>query len=446
MISSLSLFRTLSPRQEDLRQRLLAAVRQRQGELVARLSLQWVHRVGVEALDPLMASVADPEAAGWWRQCLLAGSVAPWAQASQGPLAGGLEAERSVPGGGCAEVPAFDRPAAEVAAVAQYERHEESPRPRADLPNPAFRLGAAPEAEALPLAAGVAPSGMPAVPEFAHSKALGAVAEENTGDGMAAVNVAEPLPLPLAEAALIEVVLLDGPAVCESSGATLSAGVTDLGAPVVVGTAEPPEPAAQASDVAGVAPSRLGRFARLRHLVRDCFEEVASTFQGQDEEGNAQRDDAFAPTPEPLPLDRPTTVAPGVAPRLADPLTSGQRPADPVLGATLNPFEAPWVAIEATVEHQPSALKQPALQLPAQQEPVQQQPLQQRSVQEPSAAAPEAPIGPVGAPATTTRLPYTLRPVKGENRPAPPAPAHPALDRLRAWLPDERLDDQRRAS
>lgn len=420
---------------------------------VAPLSWQWVHRQGVEALDSLVVSLADPEAAGWWRQQLVAGPVALGAQESQGPVVAVMALDPAAPA------------APVILESAELEPEDESLLPTAADSSSDFWLSEGPEVEEVPLADFVALGGTPVAGDLAHGEALGAgdgsfeaatpavghdaMADRDFGDGLAATNLAKPLPITEA-AAFTDGVPLKEPAASESSGATPFAEATGLHPPMAAVAPQPPAPAAQFSGAdeqataasesgpaavaaAEAAPVRVGRFARLRHLVRDCFEEVASTFQGQDEEAEAQLDDAFASTPERWLQDSPTTASPG-----ENPLPADRLPVDPLPGQTLKPFSAPWAAIEtkaaetprplspSPAEHLPSALQQPAPQQPVLQLPAQQQPLQQ-----PSAVA---------------RLPLAPRPAQALIRPAP-APAHPALDQLRAWLPDESLDPpQRRAS
>lgn len=76
--------------------------------------------------------------------------------------------------------------------------------------------------------------------------------------------------------------LASGPASSQDPMAPANGGVSG----------EEPAAASPASEGALTAasaeapPARRGRLARLRHLVRDCFEEVACTFQGQGEDAD----------------------------------------------------------------------------------------------------------------------------------------------------------------
>ncbi|MFS6825921.1 hypothetical protein [Cyanobium sp. ATX-6F1] len=158
MISQPSAFRSLSPRQEDLRQRLLGAVARRDAVAVAPLSWQWVHRQGVEALDSLVVSLADPEAAGWWRQQLVAGPVALGAQESQGPVVAVMALDPAAPA------------APVILESAELEPEDESLLPTAADSSSDFWLSEGPEVEEVPLADFVALGGTPVAGDLAHGR------------------------------------------------------------------------------------------------------------------------------------------------------------------------------------------------------------------------------------------------------------------------------------
>lgn len=399
MISPPSPFRPLSPRQEELRQRLLGAVAGRDGKAVSRLSLQWVHRQGVEALDPLIALLADPQAALWWRQQLVAGP------------SGELEAT----GLGVAPVPDPAIPLAPQFPELAWEEPQEAPLP--------------------PMAATPAVAGLVVIAEplsDPSDSALVVLAQAGTpksddraitgglelGEGAPAGDppVAAQGPVDAAETLRSEEAFTVGASLESPSGASsaVAPGPVSSQAPTspATGSVSTEEPAAAsptresawAAASAEAPPVRRGRLARLRHLVRDCFEEVASTFQGQGEEAEPPVEAAFPATGSPWPsLESPIEA-----------FSSGE---DALPKEPLKAFSFPSEASEAMAD----------------------------SAQPPRAPAATVDPAPPGAQAVA-RLPLTPSTAQRLIRPAP-APAHPALDRLRAWLPDESLDPaQRRAS
>lgn len=129
------------------------------------------------------------------------------------------------------------------------------------------------------------------------------------------------------------------------------------------------------------APVRSGRLARLRHLVRDCFDEVAQTFQAviEGDDPSALEADAFAAADSAAEQPHATPPGPPLDPSLTPP------PLAPTAPAT------------------PDAVNVP-------------------------------------------RLSLTPLSIPRGGRPAPAPAAHPGLERLRSWLPDEDDEQQRRAS
>ncbi|MCT0218092.1 hypothetical protein KQ304_03610 [Synechococcus sp. CS-1329] len=155
--------------------------------------------------------------------------------------------------------------------------------------------------------------------------------------------------------------------------------------------AVPAPPTSEERAVEKPSGARRNPFSRLRGLIKDCVEEVASTF------GNDERD---AP---PTPLEPARSSAEAVLPST---------------GPLLEAFPVQPAAARGPMAPPPFALQQPP------------QPTRQ-------AQRRRAETGSAGGPAARA------------NRPAPaaPAPSHPALDSLRSWLPDPlEQDDHRQAS
>ncbi|MGB7563740.1 MAG: hypothetical protein WBM08_03205, partial [Prochlorococcaceae cyanobacterium] len=361
MISPPSPFRPLSPRQKELRQRLLGAVAGRDGVAVSRLSLQWVHRQGVEALDPLIASLVDPQAALWWRQQLVAGP------------SGALEATGLV----AAPVPDPAIPLAPPFPELAWEEPLE-----AHLPP----MAATPAAAGLVIAAPLSdPSDSPLVVFVAHGdtaktddpaiagglgRAVGSPAEDPPVAAQGPENVASPLG---SEEALSVGVSLEPRT---SSASAVAPGPVSSQAPTgpvnaSVSTEEPAAACAAESMASGpqasesltsesavaaasaeaeAPPVRRGRLARLRHLVRDCFEEVACTFQDQGEEAEPPVEEAFPASVSPWPsLDSPMEAfSPGEDALLKEPLKAFSFPseASEAIGDSAQPPMAPAAAIE----------------------------------------------------------------------------------------------------
>ncbi len=417
MISPPSPFRPLSPRQEDLRQRLLGAVARRDGVAVPRMSLQWVHRQGVEALEPLIASLADPETALWWRQQLLAGS------------GGALEATDM--GVGVAPVPDRAIPLAPPFPELAWEEPLEALLPPMAATQPATGLEiAAPlsDPSASPLAVVVAQGGTPKTDDPTITGGLESGEGSPTGDppeavqvpldvdetlrGEEAFKVGASLEPPSSAASAVAPEPLSaqppaGPAngsVCIEEPAAACAAQSMASGPQASESLTSESAVAAASAEAEAPPARRGRLARLRHLVRDCFEEVACTFQGQGEEAEPPVEAAFPATGSPWPSSE-------------SPMEAFSPGEDALIKEPLKDFNFLSQASEAMAD----------------------------SAQPPM--APAAAIEPAPAVAqAVARLPLTPSSAGRLIRPAP-APAHPTLDRLRAWLPDESLDPpQRRAS
>jgi hypothetical protein len=368
---------------------------------VPRLSLQWVHRQGVEALDPLIASLADPQAALWWRQQLVAGP------------SGALEAT----GQGVGVAPLPDPAISLAPPFAELAREEplEAPLPpmAATPAAPGLEIAAPPsDPPDSPLAVVVDQGGTAMIDAPAIAGGLELVEGSPAGDPPVAVQG----PVEVAETLCSEEAFQVGPSLepASSAASTLASGPVSSKAPTAPAnggvSSEEPVAASPASEGAWTAasaeapPARRGRLARLRHLVRDCFEEVACTFQGQGEEADPPVEAAF-----------PATVSPW--PSLDSPMEAFSPGEDALLKEPLKAFSFPSEASEAIGD----------------------------SAQTPMAAAGAIEPAPQGSQALT-RLPLTPSSAGRLIRPAP-APGHPALDRLRAWLPDESLDPpQRRAS
>jgi len=334
-------FRSHSSHRESLRQDLLLAVQRRDGDTVTRLSLRWVHRQGVGTLDPLIGSLGDAEASNWWRDQLLADR----------PI--GTLASPSDPAVEAAGAP----PAVAVVPMAEI--------PKATAPEP-IDQETAPSSESLTLTQLLASLDSRIVSDTTASpeppQAVGASAAEEDPEEPASEIASAPAAAFEAPEMAPEVALETAPAMASSS------------------KEDDQRPEAETAP-----PVRSGRLARLRHLVRDCFEEVAQTFQAviEGDAPTALEADAFtaADSAAEQPRATPAVSSPNVA-----------------LTGSLTP--PPLVP---TAPATPAAVNIPPLSL-------------------------------------------TPRSSPRSGRPAPAPAAHPGLERLRSWLPDEDNEQQRRAS
>jgi hypothetical protein len=320
-------FRSHSSHRESLRQNLLRAVHQRDGDAVARLSLRWVHRQGVGALDLLIGSLADEQVSHWWRQQLLADR-----------RTGTVEAAMVVPEQEdvqTRDLPAPATVALEGTASEQLEFEVSAQIDLTQLPRDEFTsFEQAPPLTTTSEAAGT-------------TSALGDIAGESANESLPlrqllasfnssiSSNFTAPQQPPMAvESIATEAVAEMPPAIASVNGEKGQVEVATEAAPV-----------------------RSRRLSRLRHLVRNCFEEVADTFK-------AVIDEDALPSPED------------------------------------SPFAA---AAPATPEPVPDTVAAP-------------------------------------------RFPLTPRPIPKSGWPPPAPAAHPGLERLRSWLPDQDDEHERRAS
>ncbi len=352
------------------RESLLRAVEQRDGALLAQLSRRWAHRHGVEALEALIQEVgAETGLAIWWREQLAAPPVA----ASPEPVSAEAITTETA-GMGMAPL---ELDPAELAGMF-------TPLPDFE-PLPSFDV----QAIFAMQSAFVPPP--PAAQEPPIVQPVASTATERTdtqAEGLAALieAAATPLlaeaPLPAQEAAAVE--NPDRQVFAAEAQPMIAAAI--LTSPSAGPLEEPTHAAADPAP-------RRGPISRFRNLVRDCIEEVASTFQPDDEDrpDGPQPNRSVPPSPQPVQNEAP------LAPDL--------------LGSP------PWPSPAAAVAP-PFALQQP---------PQPDRPSARRRRAAADAAA-HADAADAAAP-----------------RPAP-APNHPSLASLRSWLPDGPEQDQRRVS
>lgn len=425
----------LSP--QDLRE----ALEQRDGALLAAHSLRWAHRHGVEALESLIQDQAlDETARLWWREQLvrptpaavvteaLHGSQPPEAfttSSATEPLLTLPVDEDSVP------LPAEwlvrtrpdqqPEPEPEPAAAAIDDGEDVQPEvmhldvavvePAAFQPVTAEPAGletaAASAPEPLPpLAEAFGPiPGLEPLPSF-NVQAIFAMQSE-----LAERPLAPPIVPPVMAAVLPEDLQLEAfpPVEAQFQNEVQAELQTEPLVPLeeefsaeAVPIPAAPTPAEPAHEKP--AEPRRNPFSRLRGLLKDCVEEVASTFGNDDES-------AFKP------------VEPAAA--TAETPLMGEYQAAPDVSAPPHPFFDAFPsqppAPRGPIAPPPFALQQPP-------QPTRQDQGRWRGERNSSSGR--------GARA---------------NRPAPgstaPAPSHPALDSLRSWLPDAlEQDDQRQAS
>lgn len=365
--------RSLTSHQESLRQQLLAAVARRDGEATTLHSLRWVHRQGVDSLDLLIGGLEDEPASGWWREQL---------QPDRRPTPASLEAPRVAGTVGTVDPPGESLPTPATAPTGTPAQPQAGETPSEE----------APPAVDTPLASA----------DFASSDLSLSVAEllasldQRISQGLTTPEPSEEFPEEVAAIATEASALIAKELAPESPAEpTAEASAAPSPEPPAVPStefsAEPAkEPQAElATEPTGDAPpARVGRLARLRHLVRDCFEEVTSTFHAvlePDEPAPAQNE-PFGALPEPSP---------------AAPIpTADSPPASDVPVAT----ETAFPGSEATGTDSTGS------------EP-------------------------------TPRLPLAATPIaRRSGRPAPAPAPHPSLERLRSWLPDEQDQQERRAS
>ncbi len=170
-------------RREALRRQLAAALQQRDGGAVQRLSNQWAHRQGVAALEPLMLELAgagggpgdpsQPELLAWWRQ-LLRQPVPPAAAMQPQPAAAAIAP--TVPP--VSEPPVIPEPPAAAAPAGLPPAGQSSPGPGARVlpfpPAPARRRPApgSPHPDLASLRAWLAPPQAPDTAAAPHPQEL----------------------------------------------------------------------------------------------------------------------------------------------------------------------------------------------------------------------------------------------------------------------------------
>ncbi|MCP9801476.1 hypothetical protein [Synechococcus sp. RedBA-s] len=418
---------------------LFQALERRDGALLSAHSRRWAHRHGVEALESLIQFQGlDQTARLWWREQLLRPTPAvataasgalhefqPAVAATVSPVSEPLSTasilEDSVPLPPEWLVPAgVDQPpevlsesGQELAKVAgnstdlQPEASEAPQvfeRPEAkrldvavavvdpeDIDPVAFEAAVLEPAVAFateplpPLAEAFGPiPGLEPLPSF-NVQAIFAMQSE-LAERPLAPPIVPPVIAPPAELQLDAFAAVEAPA--EAVAPAVASGPEPFPAVPMAVEARAAQPAAQ-------KPSgpRRNPFSRLRGLLKDCVEEVASTF------GNNEDDEAYS-SMEPV-------SAAAEAPPLNKPL--------------VEPPAAQPAAPQGAIAPPPFALQQPL-------QPTRQ--AQRRGRIETGSGAGRAGRANQPGPATPA-----------------PAPSHPALDSLRSWLPDGlEQDDHRQAS
>ncbi len=411
-------------------QDLLKALEQRDGALLAAHSLRWAHRHGIEALESLIQGQAVDETARlWWREQLL--RPTPAAVATDAPLgsqpAGAatispateplltppvlddilpLPAEWMVPTALDQQPPAQVEPAAiadhgdavqaEAMDVAVIEPAATEPVGfGAAAPEPA----AASALEPLPpLAEAFGPiPGLEPLPSF-NVQAIFAMQSE-LAEKPLAPPIVPPVMAPPPELQLEAFPPLEAQSQPESLTQLQQETSTEA-------IAIPANPASAEMVPEKPAGARRNPFSRLRGLLKDCVEEVASTFGNQEEEFRIQ---------SPTPLEPGPSRAETPRQREDQAVPQAFTSSDPLLDV----FPAQSPAPRGPIAPPPFALQQPP------------QPARQTRRGRGGESGSSA-----GRGART-------------NRPATssPAPSHPALDSLRSWLPDAlEPDDHRQAS
>ncbi|QPN57190.1 hypothetical protein I1E95_03310 [Synechococcus sp. CBW1107] len=416
-------------------QHLLKALEQRDGALLAAHSLRWAHRHGVEALESLIQGQAlDETARLWWREQLL----------------------RPTPEAVANEARSGSQPAGAATISVATEPLLTAPAPEDTLPLPAEWLvpsaleqqaQPAPEAEPQLEPPAAVDDGESGQVEDMDVAAVEPAASELVGIEAAApeppvVSATEPLP-PLAEAFGPIPDLEPLPSFNVQAIFAMQSELAEkpLAPPIVPPVMAPPpelqleafppleaqsqpesltqlQPETPTEPIAGPAdpaseetvsekPSgqRRNPFSRLRGLLKDCVEEVASTFGNEQEESPLQSHSPMEPgfSRDGTPWPRDDQAGP-----------QAFTPSEPLLDA----FPAQPPAPRGPIAPPPFALQQPP-----------QASRQTRRGRGESGSS-------AGRGART-------------NRPATPSPApsHPALDSLRSWLPDSlEQDDHRQAS
>jgi hypothetical protein len=419
---------------------ILEALEQRDGALLAAHSLRWAHRHGVEALEILIQDQAlDETARLWWREQL----------ARQTPAAVVTEAFHG------------SQPVEAVAISSATEPLLTLPVDEDSVPLPAEWL--VPAAAAIDDGEAVQPEVMQLDVAVVEPAAIEPVAAELAGLEPAAASLQEPLPSlaeafgpipgleplpsfnvqaifamqselaerplappivpPVMAAAPPEELQLEAfpPVEAQFQSEVQADFQAELQAEPLVSLEEefsaeavpiseastapiPAAPTPAESAPEKPAETRRNPFSRLRGLLKDCVEEVASTFGNDDEAASKPVEPAAASAEAPLMGEH--QAAPDVS-----------APPHPFLDA----FPAQPPAARSPIAPPPFALQQPL-------QPTRQDQGRWRAERNSSAGR-----------------------AARANRPAPgspaPAPSHPALDSLRSWLPDAlEQDDERQAS
>lgn len=412
---------------------LFQALEQRDGALLSAHSLRWAHRHGVEALESLIQSQGlDQTARLWWREQLLRPTPAVAAAASgalhevQPAVAASiledsvpLPPEWLVPAGVDQPPEPLSEPEPDLVTVAGNSADLQPEAPEVPEASEAPQVFESPEAKTLDVAVAVVdPEGIdPVAFEAAVLEPAVAFATEPLpplAEAFGPIPGLEPLPSfnvqaifamqsELAERPLAPPIVppvMAPPAELQLDAFAAVEAPAEAVAPAIASGPEPlpAVPMAVEASAAKPVPQKPSRprrnpLSRLRGLLKDCVEEVASTF------ANNEDDEAYS-SMEPV-------SAAAEDPRLNEPL--------------VEPPAAQPSAPRGAIAPPPFALQQPL-------QPTRQ--AQRRGRIETDSGAGRAGRANQPGPATPA-----------------PAPSHPALDSLRSWLPDGlEQDDHRQAS
>ncbi len=404
---------------QDLHQ----ALESRDGPLLVTQSLRWAHRHGVEALERQIGDPAlDETARLWWREQLqrsfsfpvvssavVSSSVV--SSAPPPPPTAAVPASDPLP----APEPVLELPTqqdavplpAEWLVPGDLQQQEKAELIAASQPAVEAEVSSAPQEPITPVTESL-PEATESLPPLAE--AFGPISDL---EPLPSFNVqaifamqSELAETPLAPPVVPPVMSPPKQLELEAFSPVEGSGEQTAALPEAVAPAEE-------APVKAIG-SKRNPFSRLRSLVKDCVEEVASSFSYDEHE-----EDSFE-SPEPA-----------VPPAADSPLGQAQDPVStPVLQSP--PQVAPFpVQSPASASGSSSSIAPPPFAL---QQPLQPARAAQQRRRRGETGSPDG----QGSPAANRRA---------AGGPPAPAPSHPALDSLRSWLPDSlERDDHRQAS
>ncbi|WP_255441509.1 MULTISPECIES: hypothetical protein [unclassified Synechococcus] len=392
---------------QDLHQ----ALERRDGPLLVAQSLRWAHRHGVEALERQIGDQAlDETARLWWREQLQRSFSFPVvSSAPPPPPTAAVPASDPLP----APEPVLELPTqqdavplpAEWLVPGDLQQQENAELIAASEPAVEAEVSSAPQEPITPVTESL-PEATESLPPLAE--AFGPISDL---EPLPSFNVQAIFAMQseLAETPLAPPVVppvMSPPKQLELEAFSPVEGSGDQ-------TAALPEAVAPAEEAPVKAiGSKRNPFSRLRSLVKDCVEEVASSFSYDEHE-----EDSFE-APEPA-----------VPPAADSPLGRAQDPVStPVLQSP--PQVAPF-PVQSPASGSSSSIAPPPFAL---QQPLQPARAAQQRRRRGETGSPDG----QGSPSANRRA---------AGAPPAPAPSHPALDSLRSWLPDSlEGDDHRQAS